>query len=124
MITDKDKAIGDELKKDRSIANKILKTNPYTIDYFSHFNFNKEEILEFIQTNTKTYRHLPEHFKNDLDIVSLVIEKDPNMFSEMKVELKENKDLALKAVSTLSLLYVELNKELKADKDILDIILN
>ena len=46
------------------------------------------------------------------------------MFSEMKAELKENKDLALKAVSTLSLLYVELNKELKADKDILDIILN
>ena len=116
--------ISDELKKDRSIANKILKANPYTIDYFSHFDFTKQEILEFIQTNTKTYRHLPEHFKNDLDIVSLVIEKDPNMFSEMKVELKDNKDLALKAVSTLSLLYVELNKELKADKDILDIILN
>ena len=37
---------------------------------------------------------------------------------------KENKDLALKAVNTLSLLYVELHKELKADKDILDSILN
>ena len=82
------------------------------------------EILGFIQTNTTTYRHLNEHYKNDLDIVSLVIEKDPNMFSEMKAELKENKDLALKAVNTLSLLYVELNKELKVDKDILDSILN
>ena len=116
--------ISDELKKDRSIANKILKANPYTISYFPHFDFTKEEILEFIQTNTKTYRQLSEHFKNDLDVVSLVIEKDPNMFSAMKAELKDNKDLALKAVSTLSLLYVELNKELKADKDILDIILN
>lgn len=116
--------ISDELKKDRSIANKLLKANPCTISYFPHFDFSKEEILEFIQTNTKTYRHLPEHFKNDLDIVSLVIEKDPNMFSEMKAELKENKSLALKAVSILSFLYVELNNELKADKDILEIILN
>ena len=116
--------ISDELKKDRVIANKLLKANPYTISYFPHFDFTKEEILGFIQTNTKTYRHLNEHHKNDLDIVSLVIEKDPNMFSEMKAELKENKDLALKAVNTLSLLYVELNKELKVDKDILDSILN
>ena len=116
--------ISDELKKDRSIANKVLKANPYTISYFPHFDFTKEEILGFIQINTNTYRRLPEHFKNDLDVVSLVIDKDPNMFSAMKAELKENKDLALKAVSTLSLLYVELNKELKADKDILDIILN
>ena len=116
--------MSDELKKDRSIVNKLLKVNPYTISYFPHFDFTKDEIIEFIKTNTKTYRHLSEHFKNDLDVVSLVIEKDPNMFSEMKVELKENKNLALKAVSTLSLLYVELSNELKTDEDILKVILN
>jgi len=118
------KNIGSDLKSDRSIIDKILKVNPYTISYFSNFDFNQQEVLEFINTNPKTYRHLSEEHKNDLEIINRVIEKDPSMYSELNPFYKDNADLAFKAIQLKPLLYTELSKNLKENDRIISFILN
>ena len=118
------KNIGSDLKSDRSIVDKILKVNPYTISYFSNFDFNQQEVLDFINTNPKTYRHLSEEHKNDLEIINRVIEKDPSMYSELNPSYKDNADLAFKAIQLKPLLYTELSKNLKENDRIISFILN
>jgi len=116
--------ISDELKKDRKIADKVLKANPCTISYFPHFDYTKEEILGFIKKNVNTYHQLDESFKKDLDVISCAIEKNPSIYERLSEEHQQNKNFALKAIKLNPLLYVGLSSDLKEDAEIINLILN